>query len=561
MARFLRLSLGVALALVGCAPAEHVRPAAALAAPRTAPRTAAPAPATPPEPSAAPREPLAWAELSAETFARARAERRYVILDGAAEWCHWCHVMEATTYHDPEVRKLLDARFVAVKVDVDARPDIAERYADYGWPATVVFSPEGVELGKYRGYIAPDAMVALLQGVVESGSAATSEGAPPPANPKTPLSDETLAWIARATQVALDAKWDPDEGGWGVRQKAAVGWANAWTLLRAERGDAESRARALFTLDKQARLLDPVFGGIYQYSAASDWEHPHFEKLMTFNAPALDNYAVAYRLTGEEKHRARARALAGYLTRFLRGPEGGFYATQDADLNAHDPSKAFLDGHVYYALDAQARLARGIPRVDTHEYAKENGLAIAAFTTLHEVTRDPNDLAVAETAARRVLATHRVASGGVTHDRIAEGGTSPVLYLGDNATFGWALLRLHAVTKREDWLRPARAIGDMLLRDMQDDAGTGGFFASTADPNAAALFARRRVPFEENVMAARFFVALRRATGEARYGLAAERALRAVATPEQIDERGRFIGDLLLALDEVAAMRKEAKPR
>src|ERR1700677_370548 len=66
---------------------------------------------------------LAWADLNAEAFARARAEGRIVLIDGSAEWCHWCHVMDATTYRDPEVRKLLSERFLPVKVDIDARPD------------------------------------------------------------------------------------------------------------------------------------------------------------------------------------------------------------------------------------------------------------------------------------------------------------------------------------------------------------------------------------------------------------------------------------------------------
>ena len=78
----------------------------------------------------APREELPWATLSPETFARAKAERKYIVLDGSAEWCHWCHVMEATTYHDPEVRKILDKHFIAVKVDVDSRPDVEERYGE-----------------------------------------------------------------------------------------------------------------------------------------------------------------------------------------------------------------------------------------------------------------------------------------------------------------------------------------------------------------------------------------------------------------------------------------------
>src|SRR5580700_2129433 len=87
-------------------------------------------------PEGAPREPLAWEEFSPATFARAKAARKFVVMDGSAEWCHWCHVMEATTYHDPAVREILGKSFIAVKVDVDSRPDIEERYGAWGWPAT-----------------------------------------------------------------------------------------------------------------------------------------------------------------------------------------------------------------------------------------------------------------------------------------------------------------------------------------------------------------------------------------------------------------------------------------
>src|SRR5689334_4399284 len=79
----------------------------------------------------APKEPLPWADFSAATFARAKAERRFIVMDGSAEWCHWCHVMEATTYHDPAIKKLLAEHFVQIKVDIDSRPDIEERYGEY----------------------------------------------------------------------------------------------------------------------------------------------------------------------------------------------------------------------------------------------------------------------------------------------------------------------------------------------------------------------------------------------------------------------------------------------
>ncbi|HEY2367344.1 MAG TPA: DUF255 domain-containing protein, partial [Polyangiaceae bacterium] len=66
------------------------------------------------------KAPLAWSDFDGKLFTRARGEKKFVVMDGSAEWCHWCHVMEAVTYHDPAVREILDKSFIAAKVDVDA---------------------------------------------------------------------------------------------------------------------------------------------------------------------------------------------------------------------------------------------------------------------------------------------------------------------------------------------------------------------------------------------------------------------------------------------------------
>lgn len=504
----------------------------------------------------APREPLAWTDLTPATFARAKAEGKYVLLDGSAEWCHWCHVMEATTYHDPAVRKILDAHFITAKVDVDARPDIEERYGDWGWPATILFSPDGAELGKYRGYIAPDKFSAILSEIVASKAkdkpTPTSAEVPPEA-PRAALSEEHLAWVQHAVDVELDDYWDEKRGGWGRMQKAPLGWNNAWMLRRAEQGDDEARRKAIFTLDQQSRLIDPVWGGIYQYSAASDWDHAHFEKLMTFQAPALDNYATAYRLTKEPRHLERAKRMHAYLERFMKGPEGGFYTSQDADLNAHERDKPFLNGHQYYALDERGRLARGVPRVDKGEYGRENGLAIAAYATFYEVTGDAAVLAAAERAAERVWSTHLTPEGGITHGPRTEGARA-MLHLSDNAAFAYGLARLYEVTKRDLHLERAKKIADFVIGGLADPRG-GGLFAHTADPDAVGVFAARRVPFEDNVMAVRALSRVARATRDARYGKAIDRVLRAISTPEEIKGRGRMLGDYLLALDESKDVR------
>jgi uncharacterized protein YyaL (SSP411 family) len=423
-----------------------------------------------------------------------------------------------------------------------------------------MFSPDATELGKYRGYIDPAKFRGILEEIVASGLAekkADDKTKPSAKAPRTALSEEHLLWIQREIDVQLEDYYDEDQGSWGRQQKAPLGWNNAWALRKAAAGDDKAKAQALFTLDQQSKLIDPVWGGIYQYSAARDWDSPHFEKLMTFQAPALDNYAAAYQLTKDAKHLARAKAMLGFLDRFMKSPEGGFYTTQDADLNAHDRSKPFLDGHVYYALDEKGRLARGIPRIDTHEYGKENGLAISAYCTMYEVTKDAAVLASAEKAARRVLATHATERGGITHDVTDPEKKAKLLYLSDNASFGLALVRLHEVTKSEDYLKKARAIADFMIADLTDD-DTGGMFASTKDPDAVGVFGTRRVPFEDNVAAVRMLSHLVRAVpapAAKKYSSAIDRLLRATSKPEDIKGRGRMIGDYLLALDESKGVR------
>jgi uncharacterized protein YyaL (SSP411 family) len=86
-------------------------------------------PAPTPETKAPPAA-ISWQDWSDDLFTRAATEKRLVLLDLGAVWCHWCHVMDETTYRDPRVVRLVSGRFLAVKVDQDARPDQAARYED-----------------------------------------------------------------------------------------------------------------------------------------------------------------------------------------------------------------------------------------------------------------------------------------------------------------------------------------------------------------------------------------------------------------------------------------------
>lgn len=490
------------------------------------------------DPFTGPREELSWAEFSPATFAKAKAENKFVVLDGSAEWCHWCHVMEAVTYHDPAVRKLLDASFIATKVDVDARPDVEERYQDYGWPATVIFSPDGEELGKYRGYLAPNEFSEILKSVA-LGKKEDSISRDDPPIPDAPYSAETLEWIRRSVAAELEDWWDDNLGGWGFRQKAPIAMNVTWELSR---GTEKSRARVTAVMSAEIGMIDPVWGGMYQYSTDGDWKHPHYEKLMTVTAGALANYSDAYATTKDARFLDAAKLLRKYIDGFMTSKDGAFYTTQDADLNAHAPGKPFLSGHDYYAKSDAERRALGVPRIDTHEYPHENGMVITALCAFHAATKDASALESAKRAADRIEKTHlSPKSKLLAHD--AE-RLDDVRHLSDNAHFAFGLIALGEVDH-------ARVLADAAIAELMDEKG-GGFYAHVADPSAVGVFAKRRKPMEDNWTMVRVLVRLAKAFPDSKdkYKRAIDRTIRGMATPERIKDRGRFLGEMLLALME-----------
>src|ERR1700730_7196863 len=90
------------------------------------------------------QQPIRWrTQWNQSLFAEAAREHRFVLLDLHAVWCHWCHVMDETTYADPSVRALIDQHYVPVGIDADDDPGLARRYGDWGWPATIVLAGDG----------------------------------------------------------------------------------------------------------------------------------------------------------------------------------------------------------------------------------------------------------------------------------------------------------------------------------------------------------------------------------------------------------------------------------
>src|SRR6516162_8450220 len=125
--------------------------------------------------------------------------------------------MDEITYRDAKVIELINARYIAMKVDQDSRPDLSARYEDYGWPATVVFNKDGSEIVKRQGYIPPKPMASMLQAIIDDPSPGPSIVAEAPLEPNKDgnLTEEQRA----ALRKVLRDSYDPKNQGWGTVQK------------------------------------------------------------------------------------------------------------------------------------------------------------------------------------------------------------------------------------------------------------------------------------------------------------------------------------------------------
>jgi len=229
---------------------------------------------------------IRWESWSKQVFERARAEHKPVILDLEAVWCHWCHVMDATTYADPAVVILINQHFVALKVDQDSRPDLSLRYQNYGWPATIIFSPNGTEIVKQAGYLKPAEMRSLLTDDVRKPNSVQFEK-----KSKVMFNGKASLFVSQRKELVdkFLFGYDRANGGWGSGHKFLDWDTVEFCLTNVERSSSDDKGDLKITAKKpdyltmaestlrgEQCLIDPVWGGVYQYSTDGEWVHPHF---------------------------------------------------------------------------------------------------------------------------------------------------------------------------------------------------------------------------------------------------------------------------------------------
>jgi uncharacterized protein YyaL (SSP411 family) len=326
------------------------------------------------------------------------------------------------------------------------------------------------------------------------------------------------------------ANYDFKHGSWGTVHKFLQSDPVEYTMELAAGGDTRARKMAIQTLDAQLALMDPVWGGVYQYSHGGVWENPHFEKIMSIQAANLRIYALAYSQFKDPKYRETAASIRKYLKAFLTSPEGAFYTSQDSDQKQGEHAEE------YFRLDDAGRRKLGIPRIDKHVYARENGWVIEALAVAGGVTGEKEYTQDAVRAAEWIVANRGLPGGGFRHD--AKDASGP--YLGDTLAMARAFLQLYATTADRLWLKRAEESAGFIAANFRNAGGKPGFVTSKNMPGGFQPEPQR----DENIQMARFANLLSHYTGNKGYRAWADEAMKYLSAPA-VAERRPVAGVLL----------------
>jgi len=471
-----------------------------------------------PSPDAGP--PIEWVKWSKDAFARAAREHKLVLVDVGIEGCTACRWMHEGTYRDPEVERRVRRDFVAVSVDADQEPDIGSRYEPWGWPAEIFLTGDGAMALAIQGSEPAKDFVPILDGLAKGYAAGTLA-----------IEGKVVHGTPESSDAALDVRCK-DASAMTDGARSALGWGSFHVIEAAPvdldfyRGDD---AHALGALTGAAKLIDPVWGGVYIAARTDAWDKPISEKRMLHEAAALEGFADAFAVTHDEAWRARVAAVDRYVRDFMTAPDGTFYSTQK-DAPEHLPAGMNLGE--YYAKGDAERRAIGVPPIDHGIYTDQNGRVIAAYVVAWEATGEARYLDVAKRAADALLASRSSKAGwmiqvtatpGLARDdryRLTSGDERP--YLKPQGELGLALVMLHEATGDARWRDAALRIGSA-TRAALEDAANGGFYATTARETDSLL--AREKPLEENVQTARFFLRLFALTHDDAWKDSARRAL------------------------------------
>jgi len=403
---------------------------------------------------------LDWKPFTKSIFEEAKSQDKLVLLNIGANWCHWCHVMDDSTYANSEVQSFLQQHFILSHEDQDSRSDLFSKYRNYGWPATIIFNSNGDELLKLKGYHEKSKFLSLLDDVVKNPTVMVDES-----TESVTETDSVSNSSIEKLITTFNSLIDHQKGSLKTPKKLLTKNTIDLALNFSSKNDSLKNWLTL-SVKNSYLLLDPVWGGVYQYSTNSDWKHQHFEKILRIQAEYISMYCDYSFQFSDKVTIQNAEKIYNYCNRFLSDRSPLFDNSQDADYIKG------VESSNYYSLPEEERLKLGTPAVNHQQFLKENAMMSIALVKLWANTSNANYLIRAKEMVD-ILALDFAQPNGLFSRSIED---NEIYSLEDNTAMLEALTMAYQISGKADYLEKAEELAEAILSNFS--AENGSLFSS-----------------------------------------------------------------------------------
>ena len=359
--------------------------------------------------------PVDWNPWNETVLAKAKKEKKLLLISIGYAACHWCHVMEKESFEDSIVAAIMNQHFINIKVDREERPDVDQVYINAvqlmtgsaGWPLNVITLPDGRPI--WGGtYFQKDAWMNSIEQIqelyetepnkLEEYASRLQQGIASMDLVNLNEDDDIIkSFSVEEALTTWKDSFDPEYGGYKRAPKFMMPNNVAYLLRQAvQKNDTSLLNHVTKTLDKMAYggLYDAVGGGFSRYSVDERWHVPHFEKMLYDNAQLVSLYSKAYKVTKNKLYKDVVTETLQFIAEEMTTPLGAFYSSLDADST--NEAGELQEGAFYTYTEEELKKVLGDDFPIFKAYYNVNDFGLWEEDNSYVLIRTKDDATIAE---------------------------------------------------------------------------------------------------------------------------------------------------------------------
>jgi len=297
--------------------------------------------------------PVDWFAWNKETLLKAKNEKKPIFLSVGYASCHWCHVMAHESFENQETAKLMNEKFINIKVDREERPDLDYVFqrslsiltgAQGGWPLSMFLDENGVP---FTGgtYFPPTEMQGRpdFKKVLNNVSDVYKENrekiiAQAPQmqdifskiNQRSAVLNQPLEPFVEKIISYLDEEYGSFKGAPKFPQFYMFD-AIFYFYLKTNNQKYLTPVETLLSNISSKGVYDQLEGGIARYSVDEKWIIPHFEKMLYDNIQYVNLLTKFYQKTKKEYFKKKLIQTINFVNKEFKNNENLYGSAYDAD--------------------------------------------------------------------------------------------------------------------------------------------------------------------------------------------------------------------------------------